>query len=80
MKTHWFWQEKLVHNIISVFSVFRVTNGSRKLQFRIESVQSGYILTASFDGKDHLFTDHLNFNTISMEQFRIDLKILFVTI
>ena len=39
MKTHWFWHEKLVHNITSVFSVFRVINGSRKLQFRIESVQ-----------------------------------------
>ena len=28
-----------MHNIISVFSVFRVTNGLRKLQFRIESVR-----------------------------------------
>ena len=38
MKTHWFRQEKVVRNIISVFYVFRVTNGLRKLQFRIESV------------------------------------------
>ena len=33
----------LVHNIISVFSVFRVINGLRKLQFRIESVLAKYL-------------------------------------
>ena len=38
MKTHWYWHEKLVHTISFAFSVYRVTDDLRKLQFGIKSV------------------------------------------
>ena len=38
IKTQWSWYEKLVHTSGLVFSVYRITNDLRKLQFRIESV------------------------------------------
>ena len=38
MKTQWSWYEKVVHTSGLVFSVYRITNDVRKLQFRIESV------------------------------------------
>ena len=42
--------------------------------------QSGYIMTASLDGGDYLFTDYLISIQFSKDQFKENLEMQFVTI